>query len=237
MPGETSSAVTCLDGHQMARKGQAGAALAIAALGSFFAGTRGDGLRRRRRHTAVRARAQVRPRRILLADGAGTDRRRRARARLAAQGDRDDRARPAARHRRHRRQFRRRALRLRHSGADRRHRRGRAWRWASSASPRSSPISRSTEKRELVTSKVKGLWSDEGAVQGGWPAVLRGTGLGLVPRPAPGRRRDARVLRVLRASRRRSPRTRRNSARARSRASPARSRPTTPARRRRSSRC
>ncbi len=41
MPGETSSAVTCLDGYQMARKGQAGAALAIAALGSFFAGTVG----------------------------------------------------------------------------------------------------------------------------------------------------------------------------------------------------
>src|SRR6478752_5811999 len=39
MPGETSSAVTCLDGHQMALKGQAGAALATAALGSFFAGT------------------------------------------------------------------------------------------------------------------------------------------------------------------------------------------------------
>src|SRR6266702_3168630 len=38
MPGETSSAVTCLDGHQMALKGQAGAALATAALGSFFAG-------------------------------------------------------------------------------------------------------------------------------------------------------------------------------------------------------
>src|SRR5437870_4766209 len=38
MPGETSSAVTCLDGHQMALRGQAGAALAIAALGSFFAG-------------------------------------------------------------------------------------------------------------------------------------------------------------------------------------------------------
>ena len=41
MPGETSSAVTCLDGYQMARRGQAGAALAIAALGSFFAGTVG----------------------------------------------------------------------------------------------------------------------------------------------------------------------------------------------------
>src|SRR5215831_5093243 len=38
MPGETSSVVTCLDGHQMALKGQAGAALAIAAIGSFFAG-------------------------------------------------------------------------------------------------------------------------------------------------------------------------------------------------------
>jgi len=39
MPGESSSVVTCLDGHQMARKGRAGSALAIAALGSFFAGT------------------------------------------------------------------------------------------------------------------------------------------------------------------------------------------------------
>jgi len=37
MPGETSPAVTCLDGYKMARKGQAGAALATAALGSFFA--------------------------------------------------------------------------------------------------------------------------------------------------------------------------------------------------------
>ena len=38
MPGETSSVVTCLDGYKMALKGQAGAALSIAALGSFFAG-------------------------------------------------------------------------------------------------------------------------------------------------------------------------------------------------------
>src|SRR6202163_3173927 len=38
MPGETSSAVTCLDGYQMARKGEAGAALSIAAPCSFFAG-------------------------------------------------------------------------------------------------------------------------------------------------------------------------------------------------------
>jgi len=39
MPGESSSVVTCLDGHQLALKGQAGAALTISALGSFFAGT------------------------------------------------------------------------------------------------------------------------------------------------------------------------------------------------------
>jgi len=38
MPGEASSIVTCIDGHQMARQGRAGAALAVSALGSFFAG-------------------------------------------------------------------------------------------------------------------------------------------------------------------------------------------------------
>ena len=39
LPGESSSVVTCLDGYQMARQGRAGAALGIAALGSFFAGS------------------------------------------------------------------------------------------------------------------------------------------------------------------------------------------------------
>ncbi len=41
LPGESSSVVTCIDGYQMARRGRAGSALAIAALGSFFAGTVG----------------------------------------------------------------------------------------------------------------------------------------------------------------------------------------------------
>ena len=41
LPGESSSVVTCLDGYQMARRGRAGAALATAAIGSFFAGTVG----------------------------------------------------------------------------------------------------------------------------------------------------------------------------------------------------
>jgi TctA family transporter len=39
LPGETSSVVTALDGHQMARQGRAGVALATAAIGSFVAGT------------------------------------------------------------------------------------------------------------------------------------------------------------------------------------------------------
>jgi len=41
LPGEASSVVTCLDGHQMARQGKAGTALSIAAVGSLFAGTVG----------------------------------------------------------------------------------------------------------------------------------------------------------------------------------------------------
>jgi TctA family transporter len=38
LPGESSSVVTCLDGYQMARRGRAGAALGISAIGSFVAG-------------------------------------------------------------------------------------------------------------------------------------------------------------------------------------------------------
>ena len=38
LPGETASAVTCIDGYRMARQGRAGPALATAALASFFAG-------------------------------------------------------------------------------------------------------------------------------------------------------------------------------------------------------
>jgi len=39
IPGEASSVMTCIDGHQMARQGRAGPALGIAAWGSFIAGT------------------------------------------------------------------------------------------------------------------------------------------------------------------------------------------------------
>ena len=39
VPGESSAIVTCIDGHQMAKQGRAGPALAIAAIASFVAGT------------------------------------------------------------------------------------------------------------------------------------------------------------------------------------------------------
>ncbi len=41
IPGEAASVVTCLDGYQMAKKGRAGAALTLVAVGSFVAGTVG----------------------------------------------------------------------------------------------------------------------------------------------------------------------------------------------------
>src|SRR5256884_5752163 len=41
IPGETSSVMTCIDGNAMAKKGRAGAALCIAAVGSWIAGTFG----------------------------------------------------------------------------------------------------------------------------------------------------------------------------------------------------
>jgi putative tricarboxylic transport membrane protein len=41
VPGEGASVVTCIEGHEMAKRGRAGAALAVAAIGSFVAGTLG----------------------------------------------------------------------------------------------------------------------------------------------------------------------------------------------------
>ena len=41
VPGEAASVVTALDGYQMARRGRAGAALTVAAMGSFVAGSLG----------------------------------------------------------------------------------------------------------------------------------------------------------------------------------------------------
>ena len=72
LPGESSSVVTAIDGYQMAKKG-APAALATAALGSFFAGTVATVLLACGA-AAGRSGAGVRPGGVLLADGAGAGR-------------------------------------------------------------------------------------------------------------------------------------------------------------------
>ena len=94
--------------------------------GRSGAGDRGDRivLRRLRRHRGRgdvrpapgRSRLEVRPLRVLLADGVRPGGCHRPGARIAPQGDRDGAARPAARRRRHRRQLGRAALHLRHHG-------------------------------------------------------------------------------------------------------------------------
>src|SRR3981189_2863280 len=126
LPGETSAVVTCIDGYQMARQGRAGPALAIAGLRSVFAGTGGtQGGRaacRAVRPAARRDRAQVRFAGIFLPDADGARGRGGAGAGRHAEIAGHGRDRPAAWHRRQRRQYRRPALQLRRHGALRRHR-------------------------------------------------------------------------------------------------------------------
>ena len=86
IPGEATSVVTCLDGHQMARQGRAGAALSIAAIGSFFAGCVSTVLVAALGAPLTSHRAAVRSGGIFLADGARPDLRGGAGERLGAQG-------------------------------------------------------------------------------------------------------------------------------------------------------
>ena len=68
IPGETASMMTCIDGYPMARQGRAGAALGIAAFGSFIGGTpRVLGLMAPPMLANVRP--AIRPSRILFPDG------------------------------------------------------------------------------------------------------------------------------------------------------------------------
>ena len=106
LPGETASVITCIDGYQMARQGRAGAALAIAAIGSFFAGTVCTLMIATVRPAARRDGAEVRFAGILFADADGPGHRGGARPGRHAEVARHGGAGPAARHRGHRRRFR-----------------------------------------------------------------------------------------------------------------------------------
>ena len=187
LPGETSSVVTCIDGHQMARQGRAGAALAVAALGLVLRRLRLDRADRDVRAAARQGRPVVRRAGIFLADGARPHRRGGAGARLGDQGDRHDHSRPADRPHRHRRQHRRHALHLRHHRADRRPRRRDAGdRHLRHRRDHRQPGAGRRRARSLVTQKITRLWPTREDFQRAWPAVLRGTALGSVLGVLPG---------------------------------------------------
>jgi TctA family transporter len=185
LPGESSSVVTCIDGYQMARRGKAGKALSVAGDRVVHRRHVRDHRRRGVRPAARRIRAEVRSRRILLADGARPARRRRARERLAAEGHRDDRAGPAARHHRNRRQL----------GLQR---------YTFGVPELSDGIGfvvvamglfgfaeiivnlEHREHREVFTDNVTGLWLKWAEFKEALPAILRGTSIGSVLGILPG---------------------------------------------------
>jgi hypothetical protein len=103
IPGEASSVMTCIDGYAMAQRGRAGAALCIAAVGSFIAGTFG-----------VIVLTFIAPPLAAFALRFGLH--------LAAAHAADGVGGIAARHHRHRRHDRAFPLQLRGRGARRRHR-------------------------------------------------------------------------------------------------------------------
>ena len=147
LPGEMSSVITVLDGHQMAKQGRAGLGAVHRGPGLVLRGQRGDLVDCGLRAAPGRPRAQVRRRRIFLADGTGTRVGRGDGGRLGAQGRADDHPRPAAGRRRNGRQLGRRALHLQQAGADRRHRLRRNQPWGCSRSPRSPSTWSSGETR------------------------------------------------------------------------------------------
>ena len=73
IPGEAASVMTCIDGYAMAQKGRAGAALCIAAVGSFVAGTFGVIVLTLVAPPLADFRAALRPARVHRAAGARPD--------------------------------------------------------------------------------------------------------------------------------------------------------------------
>ena len=122
LPGESSSVVTCLDGYQMARQGNAGKALAVAAIGSFIAGTFATMLIAAFAPPLAELALKFGPAEYFSLMVLGLISAVVLAQRLAGQGARHDRARAAAGHHRHRRQLGHAALLVRHPGTVRRHR-------------------------------------------------------------------------------------------------------------------
>ncbi len=100
-----------------------------------------------------------------------------------------------------------------------------------------SNLARPEEQRSVIAQKITRLWPTGEDFRRMWPAVLRGTTIGSILGVLPGGGATLSAFAAYALEKKVRAQTRRASARARSRAWPVRSRPTTPARRRRSSRC
>ena len=236
MPGESSSAVTAIDGYQMARNGRAGAALAIAAIGSFFAGTVSTFLVALFAPPLTAIALKFGVGRVFLADDRRPGLVGRAGAWLDRQGAGDGRARPAARPRRHRHLHGRAALYARHPRicrrAEFRRRRGRrVRRRRDPAQSRERARARGDDQEgQRAAADPRRLSGDGGARSCAAPSSARRS----ASCPAAARSWRPSPPTLSKSASRKTPR---NSARARSPASPDRNRPTMPAPRPPSSRC
>ena len=114
IPGEASAVVTCLDGHRLALAGRAGAALGIAAIGSFIAGCFATVVIAAFAEPLTQVAFQFGPREYFSLMGPGPGRRCCACIRLAPESGRHDPDRHSARLRRHGCQFRSAPLCLRY---------------------------------------------------------------------------------------------------------------------------
>ena len=122
IPGEASSVMTCIDGYAMAQKGRAGAALCIAAVGSWIAGTFGVVMLTLIAPPLADLCAALRAAGIYRAPGARPDLPGVHVIDVAAAHTADGMRRAAARHHRHRQHDRPFPLFLRHCRARGRHR-------------------------------------------------------------------------------------------------------------------
>ena len=222
VPGESASVVTCIDGYQMARKGRAGAALGIAAIASFIAGTVGVlGLMLIAPPLARLSLAFSSPEYFaLMALGlamvvllAGE---------LDGQGAARHAGRPVARRHRHRPLQPDLALHLRPHGAARRASTSWWWRSACSPSARCSPTcsERGGAPAIAVPKGLRNLLPTHAGPEGLALRLRQRLGGRLLHRRAAGRRARPSPRSSPTAWRRRCRATRRNSARAWSRASP-----------------
>ena len=199
IPGEATSVVTTLDGHQMAKQGRAGVALGIAAIGSFIAGCVATVIIAALAAPLTAMALLFGPAdyfalmvlglmfAVVLARGS------------VAKAHRHHPGRHPAVDRRHGSRERRGAPDVRLERDRRRHRCRRASPWACSASPRSCATSRRRRARDVIHAAIGTLLPNRQDFKQSAAPIARGTFLGSTPWSAAGQWRGARPLCVLHA--------------------------------------